>query len=184
MVVVSPLWSTPIFSSQHSEAEWHFWVSGPHFLPRSTCDRIYSSTTFPQVQDLEPGAPSATLLPVLLPAAAVSFTDYPKFSHGQREADLVTHRLLSQDNAQPWGWLSYPHLLTLQAGCMLSPTGKDPACTCPLPPLARLVRRLSWSSCPSSVPRLTASHCTFPKAVPPSTTGTLLCGIVKVGCGA
>lgn len=81
--------------------------------------------------------------------------------------------------------LSYHHLLTLPACRMYAdPTGKDPTCTCPLPPPARLVKRLNWSSCPSSVPRQTDSHCTLPKAVPPSTIGMLLCHIVKVGCVA
>lgn len=41
-----------------------------------------------------------------LPAAAVSFTDCLEFSHGQREADLVSHRLLSGDKAQPRAKLS------------------------------------------------------------------------------
>lgn len=34
------------------------------------------------------------------------------------------------------------------------------------------------------MPRQTDNHCNFPKALPPFTTGMLLCSIVKVGCGA
>lgn len=55
---------------------------------------------------------------------------------------------------------------------------------CLLPSLTRPARRLSWSSCPSSAPRLMASRCTSPQAALPSSAGVPQPSTVKVGRGA
>lgn len=59
-----------------------------------------------------------------------------------------------------------------------------PSCARPPPPPSRPVRRPSWSSCPSSVRRPTASPCASPRgAAPPSTAGGRRSSTAKVGLG-
>ena len=88
---------------------------------------------------------------------------------------------------------SNPRLHPRAAGALAVSWGREfppgapspgPSCACPPPPPFRPVRRPSWSSCPSSARRPTASPCASPRgAALPSTAGGLRSSTAKVGLG-